>query len=202
MPQVACDYRLLAYFRDAAGIFVNLYLPSTLHWTAADGAQLSLTQTGDYPFDGKIAMRLGTSRPSKLAVRVRIPAWAAASGAAIRVNGARVAAPVTTGFATLSRTWKDGDLIELELALPMRLEPIDRSHPDTVALLRGPLVLFPISESTAVSRAQLLSAVRLPQAAAWQADTGSGPLRLLPFTAIEEQAYTTYLNVSGPAGVP
>src|SRR5581483_6223611 len=48
-PQVACDYRLLAYFRDDAGIFVNLYMPSTLRWTTPEGAQLTLEQTGDYP---------------------------------------------------------------------------------------------------------------------------------------------------------
>jgi hypothetical protein len=198
LPQVTSDYRLLSYFHDADGIFLNLYLPSTLRWTTADGAQVTLTQNGDYPFDGKIAMRLGASRPSSFAVRVRIPAWS--SSAVIRVNGAPISAPVTTGFAAFSRRWKDGDLIELELPLPMRLETIDQNHPDTVALLRGPLVLFPMTENgPVVTRRQLLSAVRLPRQVVWQADAVSGPSRLLPFTAIEDQSYTTYLNVSGPA---
>ena len=49
LPQVAADYRILIYFRDPAGVYVNLYLPSALKWTAADGAQVSLTQSGDYP---------------------------------------------------------------------------------------------------------------------------------------------------------
>ena len=196
LPQVACDYRILAYFHDPDGIFVNLYTPSTLRWTAADGAQFTLAQTGSYPFEGKIAMRLRASRPSSFAVRLRIPAWS--SGPAIRVNGERVPAPVETGFATVRRRWKDGDRIDLELALPLRLEAIDRKHPDTVALLRGPLVLFPITESApSVTRRQLLSAVRLPRKSGWQAPTGSGPLLLLPFTAIEDQRYTTYLTVSG-----
>ena len=196
LPQVACDYRILAYFHDPDGIFVNLYTPSTLRWTAADGAQLTLAQTGDYPLEGKIAMRLRASRPSSFAVRLRIPAWS--SGPAVRVNGERVPASVETGFATVRRRWEDGDRMELELALPLRLEAIDRKHPDTVALLRGPLVLFPITESApSVTRRQLLSAVRLPRKSGWQAHTGSGPLLLLPFTAIEDQPYTTYLTVSG-----
>ena len=198
LPQVACDYRILAYFRDADGIFVNLYTPSTLRWTTADGAQFMLAQTGDYPLEGRIAMRLGTSRPSSFTLRMRIPAWASGpTRSTVRVNGVRVPAPAEKGFATIRRRWNDGDRIELELQLPMRLEAVDRNHPDTVALVRGPLVLFPITEGAAhVTRRQLLSAARLPGTSGWQAGTASGPLRLLPFTAIEEQQYTTYLNVS------
>ena len=198
LPQVACDYRLLAYFHDGDGIYVNLYLPSTLRWTAADGAQVTLTQTGAYPLEGKIAMRLRASRPSSSAICLRIPAWSSGSGAVIRVNGARISAPIQAGFATLRRRWKDGDLIEIELALPMWLEAIDRNHSDTVALMRGPLVLFPITENAPpVTRRQLLSAVQLPRRSGWQADTDSGPLPLLPFTSIEDQRYTTYLTVRG-----
>jgi hypothetical protein len=198
LPQVACDYRLLAYFRDGDGIFVNLYVPSRLRWTTSDGAQLTLAQSGDYPLDGKITMRLRASRPSTFAIRLRIPAWSSGSSPAIRVNGERIPVSVEMGFATLRRGWKDGDVIELELALPMRLEAIDANHPNTVALVRGPLVLFPITEnSPPVTRRQLLSAVRLPRLSGWRADSDSGPLQFLPFTAIEDQRYTTYLNVAG-----
>jgi len=31
LPQVAADYRICAYFRDARGVYVNLYIPSRLH---------------------------------------------------------------------------------------------------------------------------------------------------------------------------
>ena len=197
LPQVTADYRILTYFHDGDGVFVNLYLPSTLRWTSADGAQLALSQNGDYPLDGKITMRLRSSRASTFAFRMRIPAWASGPDTMIRVNGARVSASVESGFATLRRQWKDGDRIELELAMTARLEAIDRQHPQTVALVRGPLVLFAVTEDTpVVTRAQLLAAVRLPQQSAWQVDTASGPLRFLPFTAIQDQRYTTYLTVA------
>ncbi len=42
LPQVACDYRVLTYFRDVKGVYVNLYLPSTVKWTDREGAQLTL----------------------------------------------------------------------------------------------------------------------------------------------------------------
>ena len=132
LPQVAADYRKLGYFRDKTGVYVNLYLPSTLRWVAQDGAQLSLTQSGNYPIDGQINLMVRSSRPSDFALRLRIPGWAQTSGAAIAVNGQPIHAPITNGFANLHRRWRDGDRIELTLPMPMRLEPIDPEHPVTL----------------------------------------------------------------------
>jgi hypothetical protein len=76
-----------------------------------------------------------------------------------------------------------------------RLESIDAEHASTVALMHGPLLLFPLNAaSPAVTRQQLLSAKNVgPQI--WQAETNNGPLKLLPFTAIEDEPYSTYLTV-------
>ncbi len=85
----------------------------------------------------------------------------------------------------------------LKLALPMRLESIDNQHPETVALMIGPLVLFPISENLpSLTRAQLLTAARLSNVAAWQVNSESGPLKLLPFTEIQNEPYNTYVTVT------
>ncbi len=196
LPQVAADYRILTYFRDQDGVFVNLFLPSSLRWTTASGAEFTLTQSGEYPFEGRIKMSFRTSRASEFSLRVRIPNWAAGA-ALIRVNGARVSPPVAKGFATIRRRWMDGDHVELDLALPMRLEPIDPAHSDTVALVRGPLVLFPITENALVlTRQQLLGAQRVGDQHEWQAETAVGRLRFLPFVAIANERYTTYLTVS------
>jgi DUF1680 family protein len=196
LPQVAADYHILTYFHDGAGsVYVNLYLPSTLKWTAQNGAQMALSQTGHYPIDGNVTMRLSASRPTDAAIRLRIPAWAA-GGESIRVNGHPIAATKKSGFATIQRKWKDRDRIDLTLPTPMRLESIDAQHRDTVALLRGPLVLLAVTDQPPhITRQQLLAAQ--PAGEAWQAQTANGPLRLLPFTAITNEKYTTYLNVTG-----
>jgi len=203
LPQVAADYHILIYFRDPAGIYVNLYMPSTLKWTARDGTEMSLTQAGDYPIGNKIGMTLRTSRPSDFAIRLRIPAWAVGvgSGPAIRVNGAPVSALVTSGFAAIQRTWKDGDRIDVAMPMPLRLEAIDSDHPETVALMRGPLTLLAITDQAPkVTRRQLLAASPLSgpgtDKPAWKVQTASGALRLMPFTAITDERYTTYLTVS------
>src|ERR1017187_1271325 len=107
LPQVAADYRINIYFRAPQALYVNLYMPSTLHWTD-NGAALSLTQTGDYPFDDHITFNVTSSKPIELTFHFRIPAWA--EGAQVLVNGTRqkgVAVPRL--FAAIHSEWKTGD---------------------------------------------------------------------------------------------
>jgi hypothetical protein len=193
LPQVTADYRLLVYFQDHSGVFVNLYLPSQLKWTNSDGAEVKLTQSGDYPFASNINLRMNVSRPSSFALRLRIPGW---STSRITVNGKPNPVHLQRGFATLDRKWQNGDRIDLDLSLPMRLEAINKRHPETVALVRGPLVLFALGDNPTVSREQLLASTRLPQQNTWTTQTAAGILHLRPFTEIHDERYNTYLKIT------
>jgi DUF1680 family protein len=191
LPQVAADYRINTYFRDAPGVYVNLYIPSTVRWTQ-DGAQVELTQKSEYPYEPHVQCEVKVSKPAEFAMNFRIPAWA--ERASIVVNGRRESASAGS-FASVKRQWKNGDRIELELPLTKRLEPIDARHPETVALLAGPIVLFAITDSQPeVTRAQLL-AVKKMVPEVWHVETASGVLKMMPFTAIDNQQYLTYLRV-------
>ena len=145
VPQVATDYRICAYFRDADAIYVNLYVPSAVRWARGD-AQITFTQKSNYAFEGSVEFEVTTSKPQELAINLRIPAWA--QNPMVAVNGKAVSAPVERGkFATIRCQWKTGDRIELEIPMRTRLEPIDPWHPKTVALMSGPLVLFALTNS-------------------------------------------------------
>ena len=72
LPQVATDYRISMYFRAPRALYVNLYLPSTLRWTD-EGADLSLTQEGSYPYKGDVGFTLQCSRRTELTLHFRIP---------------------------------------------------------------------------------------------------------------------------------
>jgi len=191
LPQVAADYRINTYFRDARGVYVNLYIPSTLKWVQS-GAQVELTQTSEYPYDAHVEFELKTSKRVEFAVNLRIPAWA--EGSSVSVNGKREPASAAS-FARVQRKWKNGDRIELELPLTARLEAIDGEHPETVALLVGPVVLFAVTDAQpAVTRAQLLAA-RKNGTQSWQVEMADGAMKMLPFTAISDEQYSTYLRV-------
>jgi len=194
MPQVATDYRINMYFRNSEGIYVNLYLPSTVRW-AQSGAQVSLTQETGYPLDEVVHFDITASKPAEFSTNFRIPAWA--EGASISVNGKRISTPTAPGsFAAIRRKWRTGDRLEVHLPMRTRLEAIDSRHVDTVALLNGPLVLFPTNKTAGpITRRQLLAA-RESGTNRWQIETGSGSILMLPFFAIEDEPYSTYLKVS------
>jgi len=197
LPQVAADYRINTYFRAPQALYVNLYLPSTLRWNA-NGAAFSLTQEGDYPYEDAVTFTMTSSLPTELTIHFRIPEWA--EGASVSLNGKRQKGLAQAGeFAAIRREWKTGDRVELELPLKLRLETIDPRHPDTVALLRGPLVLMAVKQKQegpvpTVTREQLLAATRLSERQ-WQVDSSNGPVTMLPFTSVGDLPYTTYVKV-------
>jgi uncharacterized protein len=162
LPQVVADYRINAYFRDTRGVYVNLYMPTSVRWNQS-GAQISLTQQTAYPFESHIHFDVTASRPTEFAVNLRIPLWA--TGAAIAVNGKRLTRPIIPGqFAEIRREWKSGDRVDLDLPLKNRLEPFSHRHPDTAAVLCGPLVLFAVNGTKyAVQRDELLTATKSSQ---------------------------------------
>ena len=191
-PQVAADYGINSYLRDSRGLYVNLYIPSTVRWIQ-NGSRWSLSQKGEYPFDSLVQFDFAGSRPSEFALNLRIPSWA--EGASVSINGKRKAEFALNGsFFRIEREWKNGDHVELDLPLTKRLEPLDARHPKTVALLSGPVVLFATTnDPLTLDRKKLLAAKKLGQQI-WQVETRSGPVKLLPFTAISEESYSTYFS--------
>ena len=115
----------------------------------------------------------------------------------LSVNGKRVSDPVNPGtFAAVRRTWKDGDRVELELPMPLRLQPVDANHPKIVALTRGPLLLFAVADSQPTfDGAELLRARATNNAAgdsiAISADGKEVSMR--PFMSIDKESYSTYV---------
>ncbi|HTF42366.1 MAG TPA: beta-L-arabinofuranosidase domain-containing protein [Terriglobales bacterium] len=196
LPQVAADYHISTYFLDSSGIFVNLYLRSLVRWNQY-GARVSLGQTGAYPFEDFVSFELNTSAPREFAIHFRIPEWA--QGARLAVNGKLWRGPTEPGrFAVVSRRWRNLDRVELQLPRKMRLQAIDPQHPETVALLCGPLVLFAVAGNIRQSRVtqnQLLAASQTNQES-WTAPTSAAPRKLLPYVGIGEEQYSTYLRTS------
>jgi DUF1680 family protein len=196
-PQLAADYHVSCYLRSPDGVYVNLYTPSTLQWTS-EGAKLGLQQVTKYPFDGKIEIQVSGSRPAEYALYLRIPAWARPDPL-LMVNGQRVSSEIAPGtFASVRRTWKDGDRIELDLPMPLRLEPVDVNHPNLVALMQGPLVLMAVTEEQpAFDEKSLLQARAVQNAAGdWQANAADGsPVTMRPFMSIDKESYSTYVRL-------
>jgi len=193
LPQVAADYRINTYFRGPNSVWVNLYIPSELRWTQ-DGAAFTLTQKSEYPFDNSVRFEITTPVPKAFTLCFRIPAWA--QNASISVNGRLHTSGASGSFASIYRDWNNNDRIEVELPMSLRLESLDVRHPEIAALFFGPLVLFAVAvNQPLLASADLLAAQRVSQRV-WEIATPAGSLRLLPFIDIDDEPYSTYMQLS------
>ena len=199
-PQVTADYGISTYMRRGRDVYVNLYVPSELRWRQ-NGAACTITQTTEYPASSQTAIALTMDRPQNFAVLLRIPQWAGPR-TRIAVNGRTADAAVEPGtFASVRRTWRSGDRIELELDMPLRLEPIpyQQEGGQRMALMYGPVALFAVGDLSApVTKAQLLAADRvLKSSTDWTVATARKPLTMRPFATISDERYRLYQTMMG-----
>ncbi len=196
-PQITADYGISSYFQAPGAVYVNLFVPSRVHWRQG-GARYALEQRTGYPMQPVTRMRVSASAPGTFAVHLRVPAWAGAE-TAVRVNGKRVAVELKPGtFAAVRREWKDGDEIEYAIGMPLRLQAVDAAHPSTVAVMYGPLTLFAVGDlEGGFTRAQLMAArQRSVCAQEWVVASARGPVTFRPFFAIGDERYRLYHDVS------
>jgi hypothetical protein len=132
-------YHDLVFFKDAEGLYVNLYLPAQVTWKRA-GGDVTLTQETNYPEQETVRVTIRTTRPEAFALRFRVPGWG--RDMSIVVNGETIPVACTPGtWASLTRTWRDGDRVDVRIPLHLRTQAVDAQHPGRVAIVRGPIVL-------------------------------------------------------------
>jgi len=137
-------YQEAIYYQsaDSTALYVNLYIPSTLHWTEKN---FTVTQVTNFPLEGASTLTVNGSGP--LDVKLRVPFWVR-KGFVVTVNGTDQKVAATPGtYVTLSRTWAPGDTIGIAMPLSLRLESaIDDKA--TQSLFHGPIVLVARDNAT------------------------------------------------------
>lgn len=153
MPQIS-GYM---YAHTSDQIYLGLYGSSKTEIPMAKG-KVEIKQISNYPFDGRVVLNINPSVSQKFALKLRIPTWARDKFVlgelynfidalnpqwTLKVNGKEVNAKVIKGFATINRTWRSGDKVELNLPMPVRynnaMDKVDANH-DRISITRGPLV--------------------------------------------------------------
>lgn len=147
------------YAQQKDRVFVNLFAAGTADVKLDGGPALKLTQETRYPWDGAVKITVAPEKKSKFTMAVRIPGWARnevmpgdlykfSDGATnqpvtLKVNGRQVAIKLNKGYAILTRTWRNGDVIDLNLPMPVRRIVANenvKADIGLVALERGPIV--------------------------------------------------------------
>ena len=144
------------YATQGNDIYVNLYIQGKSEMKTTDN-QVQLVQTTGYPWEGKVSIQVKPEKESEFAVRLRIPGWLQSTPVAsdlyayttpaekytLKVNGSTIKPAEGDGYATIVRTWKPDDVIELELPMEVRrIKANDQVEDDRgmLAMERGPIV--------------------------------------------------------------
>lgn len=125
------------FFHDDRSLLVNLFIPAELTWREKG---LTVRQETRFPEQDATRLTFRCQQPLELALKIRWPAWAQ-SGIQIAVNGQDLAPAEKPGsYVTVQREWRDGDCVQVRLAMNLRTEAMP-DDPRTVAILYGPIVL-------------------------------------------------------------
>ncbi|MEU2372194.1 RICIN domain-containing protein [Streptomyces pseudogriseolus] len=121
---------------DDGGLAAAMYAPSTVRAQVAGGTTVTVTEDTGYPFTDTVRLTVSTPRPVRFPLRLRVPGWCRAPE--LRVAGRPVNAPQGPGWATVTRTWRDGDVVTLRLPQRTEVRPLPDQH-GAVTVQHGPL---------------------------------------------------------------
>jgi hypothetical protein len=143
-------------FRDN-DVYVNLFISGDAT-VAMTGNKVKLIQQTEYPWKGKMEIKVEPEKSETFTVCVRIPGWARNEAVpsdlykfqtpvddkpVLKVNGKTVSPSIEKGYARIERQWQKGDTIDLDLPMPIRrlvAHQEVKADRGRVALQRGPLV--------------------------------------------------------------
>jgi DUF1680 family protein len=148
----------LIYAHRQDEVYVNLYIGSDATFDAG-GTRLHIVQTTEYPWNGRITLRIDPEHAAEVDLALRIPGWARGQAMpsdlyrfanaapkdeiALTVNGTAVSAAATKGYAHVRRRWKKGDVVQLDLPMPVRRVVANDAVAEDrgrAAIQRGPVV--------------------------------------------------------------
>jgi uncharacterized protein len=145
------------YAQKGSDVYVNLFVAGNAS-LMVNKTPLSITQTNNYPWDGALQFAVAPQKSTAFSLKLRLPGWAqneaipsslyafadnAAESIVIKVNGEPVKYTTDKGYAVLNRTWKRGDVVIMDLPMPVRkvvASDMVKNDAGKVALQRGPLV--------------------------------------------------------------
>jgi DUF1680 family protein len=145
------------YAQNGNDVFVNLFISGTGDIKVNNKA-LQITQQNNYPWDGALAFTINPASSMDMNLKIRIPGWAqnkaipsglyayqqaSTQKVTIKLNGKPVDYQMHNGYAVISKKWKKGDKVEMNLPMDVQRVIANDKLPEDdgkVALQRGPIM--------------------------------------------------------------
>lgn len=140
-------YGEMIYAYDESGIYVNLFIPSTVEWPEK---MLSLKQVTEFPFADRTSLEIRLDKPQKFSLHIRYPSWVSAGTLEVMINGKKRTVQADPGsYLAINRRWRDGDKVEVRLPMHTRVEYLPDGS-SWASFLHGPIVLAAATSSEAL----------------------------------------------------
>lgn len=138
-------------------VYVNLFMNNDSE-LKVKGKKLNIRQTTHYPFEGGVRLEINPGSKQQMALKIRIPGWVRGevvpsdlyvfadkvqTGYTVKLNGELMESNLEKGYFTIDRTWKKGDVVEIDFSMQPRIvKAHDKVEADCgrIAVERGPLV--------------------------------------------------------------
>jgi uncharacterized protein len=131
-------YGQFIYGHSGDHLWLDMLVPSELDWS---DQKVKLRLDTQFPESDSAKLTLTAEEPKKLGLSIRCPGWLREGAMKLLVNGNEEKCDAKPGsYATIERTWKSGDTLEIKWPIAVRTEMLPGSK-DWVALLWGPIVL-------------------------------------------------------------
>jgi DUF1680 family protein len=180
LVQGVADYPLGLYFHSADVLYVNMFAPSRVKWTAGR-TPVTLTQTTNYPKEESSELRVDVPASAEFTMQIRIPGWLKTQPR-IAVNGKSFDVAAQPGnFAAIRRKWNKGDTVEVRFPMSFRAAPVDDQHPKLAAVMRGPVMYVAANPPSGFGGSLRIS--------------GKPEIPLQPFYETGRETYTTYFDI-------
>ncbi len=141
------------YVKGADGLYVNLFIGSTIKVENVAGTDVEMVQKTDYPWSGKVAITVNPKAAKNFTLHVRVPDRTTSklytptpvvNGLkSMTLNGQPVTPKMENGYASITREWQAGDTVTLEVPLQVQritADPVIEATRGKVALRYGPLI--------------------------------------------------------------
>ena len=141
------------YVKGEDGLYVNLFIGSTINVEKVAGTDVQMVQKTDYPWSGDISITVNPKESKRFTVYVRVPdrhtsdlyspSPEVRGLKSLAVNGQKLNPTIERGYAVITRDWKAGDKIDLVLPMePQRIKADEKIAADRgrVALRYGPMI--------------------------------------------------------------
>jgi uncharacterized protein len=150
-----------AYNFSKNGLYVNLYGSNHLKSVNSEGNSIDIEQVTNYPWDGKVLLKINKVPKGDYSIFLRIPGWS--QNVEVKINGNKVDGEIVSGtYLNITRKWKKSDVIEINMPMPVELmqaNPLVEETKNQVAVKRGPIVYClesqDISKPTAINNVLL-----------------------------------------------